>query len=69
MKYKDYYSALGLERGATDDQIKKAYRRLARKYHPDVPTINWALTHLGRTSSHHRAGSSSTAVRRSPPKI
>jgi curved DNA-binding protein len=36
MKYKDYYSALGLERGATDDQIKKAYRRLARKYHPDV---------------------------------
>jgi len=36
MKYKDYYAILGLERGATDDAIKKAYRRLARKYHPDV---------------------------------
>jgi len=36
MKYKDYYAVLGLERGATDEAIKKAYRRLARKYHPDV---------------------------------
>lgn len=36
MKYKDYYASLGLERGASDDDVKKAYRRLARKYHPDV---------------------------------
>jgi len=36
MKYKDYYKSLGLARGASDDDIKKAYRRLARKYHPDV---------------------------------
>ncbi len=36
MKYKDYYKILGVERGAADDDIKKAYRRLARKYHPDV---------------------------------
>ena len=36
MKYKDYYSILGLERTATTEGIKKAYRKLARKYHRDV---------------------------------
>ena len=36
MKYTDYYAALGVERGAIADEIKKAYRRLAQKYHPDV---------------------------------
>ncbi|HTV94821.1 MAG TPA: DnaJ C-terminal domain-containing protein [Steroidobacteraceae bacterium] len=36
MQFKDYYDTLGLKRGASAEDIKRAYRKLARKYHPDV---------------------------------
>jgi curved DNA-binding protein len=36
MQFKDYYETLGLKRNAVADDIKKAYRKMARKYHPDV---------------------------------
>jgi curved DNA-binding protein len=36
MRYKDYYAVMGVGRDASQDEIKRAYRKLARKYHPDV---------------------------------
>lgn len=36
MEYKDYYKIMGVDRNATQDEIKRAYRKLARKFHPDV---------------------------------
>jgi len=36
MEYKDYYKIMGVKRDATQNEVKRAYRKLARKYHPDV---------------------------------
>src|SRR5687768_18597279 len=40
MDYVDYYKILELDKSATTDQVKKAYRKLARKYHPDLNPDN-----------------------------
>jgi len=39
MEFKDYYDIMGVARDATQDEVKRAYRKLARKYHPDVSKV------------------------------
>ena len=46
MEYKDYYKIMGLKRDASQDDIKRAYRKLARKYHPDVSKEKNAEAHF-----------------------
>ena len=51
MPDRDYYEVLGIARDATDDAIKKAYRGLARKHHPDVNPGD--KTDMGESSALH----------------
>ncbi len=46
MKYKDYYQIMDVTRDATQDEIKRAYRKLARKYHPDISKEPQAEAHF-----------------------
>ena len=46
MDFKDYYATLGVARDATEDEIKKSFRKLARKYHPDVSKEKDAETRM-----------------------
>ncbi|TVP89812.1 MAG: J domain-containing protein [Thioalkalivibrio sp.] len=53
MEFKDYYRILGVSRSASQDDIKKAYRRLARKYHPDVSAQSDAETRFKEINEAH----------------
>jgi curved DNA-binding protein len=56
MEYKDYYKILGVDRNASQKEIKKAYRKLARKYHPDVnPGDDTAEAHFKEINEAHEA--------------
>ena len=52
---RDYYEVLGVSRTATADEIRKAYRRLARQYHPDVNKDDGAEDRFMRDFPHARA--------------
>ena len=78
MEYKDYYKILGVDKNASADDIKKAYRKLARKYHPDVNPndkvaeerfkeineANEVLTDAEKRTKYDRLGSSWQAYQR-----
>ena len=54
MEYQDYYKTLGVERTASQEDIRRAYRKLARKYHPDVSTEPDAETKFKQLNEAHR---------------
>ena len=55
MEFKDYYATLAVERSATHDEIKRAYRKLARKFHPDVSKEPDAESRFKEVAEAHQA--------------
>ena len=55
MEFKDYYATLGVARTSTQDEIKRAYRKLARKYHPDVSKEPDAEARFKQVAEAHEA--------------
>jgi preprotein translocase subunit Sec63 len=53
VKFQDYYETLSVGRNASGDEIKKAYRKLARKYHPDVNQDNGAEEKFKQVNEAH----------------
>lgn len=53
MKFQDYYATLGVDRGASRDEIQRAYRKLARKHHPDIDKSPGATQRFAQINEAH----------------